>query len=76
MGITHGEQLRASPGLLPAAAIVVKKKPWIAIDKVDKESRIRVSLELRAKKINSWLANCRRFLGMFRYHAVSKGLKK
>ena len=53
-----------------------EKNSWIAVDKLEKRSKIRVSLELRAKKINALPENCREFLGIFRYHRVSKGLKK
>jgi hypothetical protein len=74
--VACGELFRAALLPLLATAIVAEKKRWIAIDKGEKESKIGVSLELRAKKINSRLANCREFLGIFRHLAVSKGLKK
>ena len=73
MGIVYGEAIARRAGPVAGSRDRRREKSWIVLDKLRKESRIRASL---GKKINPWLSKCREFLGIFRYLAASKGLKR
>ena len=73
MGMVYGEAIARRVGPVAGSRDRRREKSWIALDKLRKESRIE---NILGKKINSWLSKCREFLGIFRYLAASKGLKR
>ena len=60
MGIAHGEAIACLAERVASSRDRRREEPWISLDRLKKESRIRASLELRAEKINSLRSNCRK----------------